>query len=86
MSRHTVAVPPSEYLPASQLVHPSVIFVAPCLDVIFPAGQLLAMQTVAYSPAEYVPALQAEQPSVLCFAPSVTRVAICPEGHTILEQ
>jgi len=61
-----VAVPPSENVPASQVVQPSVAVVAPptITAAYSPAGHVMLVQEVTAPPSEYVPGLQSEQPSV----------------------
>ena len=50
--KHSVALPPSEYLPAAQLVQPSSADVAPSVVAFWPAGQVCGVQAVTEPPVE----------------------------------
>jgi len=79
MSRHTIELPPSEYLPAGHFVHPSVAFYAPVLVAILPAGHSCGEHAITEPPADYNPTAHNSQPSVVVVA--LTKVLYLPPGH-----
>jgi len=71
LSKQTVALPPREYLPGEQLVHPSVVEIELDFVAILPAGQLISVQLITLTPSDYNPGTQEVHPSCGFRAPEL---------------